>query len=140
MRASGQAGPLSASSALSRIWACLILRTSALPRANSRSSSSRSARVRVTRYFLCMAGLRSRQAPTTRTYTHPISSDRGLRRQSHAHYGHLQIVPYLPHDTVAVCQYRPKLESLHRKVAGEGGLYGGSMSRVDTGGLSLRPV
>src|SRR5215211_7329255 len=49
----------------------LSLRTSALPRASSRSSSSRPARVRVTRYFLVIAGLRSRQAPTIRTYNPP---------------------------------------------------------------------
>ena len=54
IRSSGQAGPPSAASALSRMRACLSLRTSALPRASSRSSSSRSARVRVTRYFLVM--------------------------------------------------------------------------------------
>ena len=42
---------------MSRIWACLILRTSALPRARSRSSSSRSSAVSVTRYFLVMTRL-----------------------------------------------------------------------------------
>src|SRR5215213_855006 len=79
MRTSLQAGPSSVSSALSRIWACLILRTSALPRASSRSSSSRSAGVSVTRYFLVMAGLLAAASPLTKKRsTHHLSPDKAL--------------------------------------------------------------
>src|SRR5215213_5731608 len=79
MRTSLQAGPSSASSALSRIWACLILRTSALPRASSRSSSSRSAGVSVTRYFLVMAGLLASASPLTKKRSdHHLSPDKAL--------------------------------------------------------------
>src|SRR3712207_7968169 len=64
MRSSDQPGPSSASSAMSRIWACLRQRTSALPRASKLSSSSRSSPVSVTRYFLGMAGLLPAAPPT----------------------------------------------------------------------------
>src|SRR3954465_2334830 len=65
------AGPPSASSALSSIWACLRQRTSALPRDSKRSSSSRSSAVSVTRYFLGMAGLLPAAAPTTNKTLNP---------------------------------------------------------------------
>ncbi len=57
MRSSPHAGPPAASSALSRICACLSLRTSTLPRASRRPSASRSAASSVTRYFFRIADL-----------------------------------------------------------------------------------
>src|SRR5215207_3550249 len=78
MRSSGQPGPPSASSALSRIWACLILRTSALPRASSRSSSSRSSAVSVTRYFLVMTASWSASLLTRKRSDHHLSPDKAL--------------------------------------------------------------
>src|SRR3954464_15188167 len=86
MRTSLQAGPSSVSSALSRIWACLTLRTSALPRASSRSSSSRSAGVSVTRYFLVMAGLLAAASPLTKKRQTPrFSPDKALGQHARSH-------------------------------------------------------
>src|SRR5919202_440092 len=79
MRGSLHPAPPGASSALSRMWACLSLRRSALPRASSCFSLSRSSASSVTRYRLFMVGLLAVRNPRQQQRsTHHFSLDCAL--------------------------------------------------------------